>query len=145
MLYTWNIYNWASHVAQMVKNPPANAGDIRDTGLIPGLGRSPGGEHGNPLYSCLENPKDRGAWQATVHRVTKRWTWLKQLSMHAIQVYILPPKCAYVHQKTYTRMFRVSLVAQWLRIHLEMQGIRVWSLVQEDPTCRRATEPVCHN
>ena len=46
----------------MVKNPPVNAGDIRDVGLIPGLGRSPGGGHGNPLqYSCLENPMDRGA------------------------------------------------------------------------------------
>ena len=56
----------------MVKNLPANAGDIRDTGSILGLGRSSGGGHGNPLqYSCLENPKDRGAWQATVHGVTK--------------------------------------------------------------------------
>ena len=46
-----------------VKNSPANAGDIRDTDLIPGLGRTPGGGHGNPLqYSCLENPKDRAAW-----------------------------------------------------------------------------------
>ena len=56
----------------MVKNLPADAGDIRDTGSILGLGRSSGGGHGNPLqYSCLENPKDRGAWQATVHGVTK--------------------------------------------------------------------------
>ena len=47
----------------MVNNPPANAGDIIDQGLIPGLGRSPGGGNGNPLqYSCLENPEDRGAW-----------------------------------------------------------------------------------
>ena len=53
---------WASQVAQVVNNPPANAEDIRDSGLIPGLERSPGGGHGNPLkYSCLENPKDRGA------------------------------------------------------------------------------------
>ena len=67
-----------------VKNLPANAGDGRDTGLIPGSGRSPGGGHGNPLqYSSLENPVDRGAWQATVHRVTKSWTQLKQMSMHA--------------------------------------------------------------
>ena len=64
----------ASQVALVVKNLPANAGDIRDTGLVPGLGRSPGGEHGNPLqYSCLENPMDRGAWWATVHRVAKSW------------------------------------------------------------------------
>ena len=56
----------------MVKNLPANAGDIRDLGSIPGSGRSPGGGHGNPLqYSCLENSMDRGAWQATVHRVNK--------------------------------------------------------------------------
>ena len=51
----------------MVKNPPANAGDMRDTGSIPGSGRSPGGGHGNPLqYLSLENPMDRGAWWATV-------------------------------------------------------------------------------
>jgi len=56
----------------VVKNPPADAGDVRDAGSIPGLGRSPGGGHGNPLqYSCLENPMDRGAWRATVHRVTE--------------------------------------------------------------------------
>ena len=56
----------------MVKNPPTNSGDIRDTGLIPGLGRSPGGGHGSPLqYSCLDNPMDRGAWWDIVHRVTE--------------------------------------------------------------------------
>ena len=52
----------------MVKNLPANAGEVRDEGSIPGLGRSPGVGNGNPLhYFCLENPMDRGAWQATVH------------------------------------------------------------------------------
>ena len=56
----------------MVKNLPANAGDVRDMGLIPRLGRSPGMGNGNLLqYSCLENPMDRGAWQATVPGVTK--------------------------------------------------------------------------
>ena len=61
----------------MVKNPPANAGDVRDLGSIPGSGRSPGGRNGNPLqYSCLENSKDRGPWWATVHRVTKSQTQL---------------------------------------------------------------------
>ena len=56
----------------MVKNPSVNAGDIRVMGSIPGLGRSPGGRHGNPLqHSCLENLMDRGAWWATVHRVTE--------------------------------------------------------------------------
>ena len=59
----------------MVKNPDANAGDMRDTGSIPGSGRSPGGGHGNPLqYSWLENPMDRGASWATVHRVAKSRT-----------------------------------------------------------------------
>ena len=62
----------------MVKNPLANAGGIRDVGLILGLGRSPGGEHANPLqYSCLENPMDREAWWATVLRVAKSQTQLK--------------------------------------------------------------------
>ena len=57
---------------------PANAGDMRDTGSISVGGRSPGGEHGNPLqYSCLENPMDRGAWQATVYSVAKSQTQLK--------------------------------------------------------------------
>ena len=59
----------------MIKNPPANAGDIRDMGSVSGLERSPGGGHGNPLqYSCLGNHMDRGAWWATVHRVTKSGT-----------------------------------------------------------------------
>ena len=56
----------------MVKNPPANAGDTRDMSSIPGLGRAPREGNGNPLqYSCLENPMDRGAWQAIIHRVAR--------------------------------------------------------------------------
>ena len=66
---------WGSQVAPVVKNLPANARDVRDMGSIPGLGRSPGGGHSNPLqYSYLENPMDRGAWQAIVHSVTKSQT-----------------------------------------------------------------------
>ena len=68
---------WASQVTLMVKNLPANAGDKRDAGSIPGWGRAPGGGHSNPLqYSRLENPMDRGVWWAMVHRVTKSWTHL---------------------------------------------------------------------
>ena len=68
----------------VVKNKPTNTGDVTDSGSIPGLGRSPGGGHGNPhQYSCLENPMDRGAWQATVQWVKKSWTRLKRLSTHA--------------------------------------------------------------
>ena len=55
--------NGDSQIALVVKNLPANAGDIRNAGLIPGLGKSPGGGNGNPLqYSCLENLIDKGAW-----------------------------------------------------------------------------------
>ena len=61
----------------VVKNPVTNGGNVEDEDLIPGLVRSPGGENGNPLqYFCLGNPMDRGAWQATVHKVTKNQTQL---------------------------------------------------------------------
>ena len=71
-------------VALVVKNLPANAGDMRDAGLIPGSGRSPGGGQGNTLqYSCLENPMDRGAWWAAVHEVINSLqTWLRRLRTH---------------------------------------------------------------
>ena len=63
---------WTSQVVLVVKNPPADAGDMRDVGLIPQSGRSPGEGNGNSLqHSRLENPMDKGAWQATVHRVTE--------------------------------------------------------------------------
>ena len=66
----------------MVKNSPANSGDVRDMSSIPASGRAPGGEYGNPLqYSCLENPIDRGAWQATVHKIAESDP-LKRLSRH---------------------------------------------------------------
>ena len=74
---------WASQVALVIKNPPANAGDIRDTSSVPGLGRSPGGGQGNPLqYSCLENPMDRWARRVTGHRGSQSQAQLKQLSTH---------------------------------------------------------------
>ena len=71
-------------MAQAVKNPPANAGDLRNEVSVPGSGRSPGGGHDNLVqYSCLENLMDRGAWQDTVHGVAKSWRQLKQLGMPA--------------------------------------------------------------
>ena len=71
------IRNEAFQVAQVVKNMPANAGDIRDMGLIPGSGRSPGVANGNQRQcSCLENSTDRGAWRATAHGATESRTRL---------------------------------------------------------------------
>ena len=68
----------ASQVVLVVKNQPANAGDIRDVGSIIGSERFPGRGHGNPLqYSCLENPTDRGTWWATIHEVAKSQTRLR--------------------------------------------------------------------
>ena len=76
----------------VIKNLPANAGDTGDAGSIPGSGRSPGVGNGNPLhYSCLEKHKDRGAWWATVHGVTKSQM---QLSVHA---------CTHTHTHTHTQ------------------------------------------
>ena len=84
---------WASQVALVVKNPPANAGDIRDVGSIPGLGRSPGGGHSNPLrYSCLENPHgqrsltDYNLWGCRV-----RQDWSNLAHMHALPSAFHPP------------------------------------------------------
>ena len=75
--------SWASQVVLVIKNLPTNAGNPRDKGLIPKLGRSPGGGPGNPLqYFCLENPMDRGAWGTIVYGVTQSQTWLEQLSMY---------------------------------------------------------------
>ena len=74
----------ASQVSLVVKNQPASVGDLRDMGSIPGSGRSLGAGHSNALqYSCLENPMDRGAWWAIVHRVTKSQTRLEWLSTYA--------------------------------------------------------------
>ena len=78
------LFRGVSRVARVVKTPSPNAGDIRDSGLIPGLGRSPGEGHVNPLqYSCLDNPMDRRAWQATLHSVVNSRTQLKWLSTRA--------------------------------------------------------------
>ena len=75
---------WASQVVLGVKNLPVSAGDLRDVGSIPGSGRSPGEGNGNLLqYSCLVNPMDRGAWWATVQRLTESQTQLKRFSTHA--------------------------------------------------------------
>ena len=81
------LHFWGFPGGSMVKNPPANAGDKGDASSIPGSGRSPEEGNGSPLqYSCLENPMDRGGQWATVHRVAKSQTLLKQLSMHTCKL-----------------------------------------------------------
>ena len=90
----------------VVEDLPANAGDIKDMGLIPGSGRSPGGGHGNLFqYSCLENPMDRGAWWARVHRVTKSQTQLKRLSTNLSYVNL---HCIYI-------LYNIHLQLKYLR------------------------------
>ena len=84
----------------VVKNPPANAGDARHTGSIPGSGRSPGVGNGNPLqYTCVENSMDRGAWWAAVHGITKSWTRLKRLSSSSSKALGVKTKIEAMYQR----------------------------------------------
>ena len=82
----------SSQVTLVVKNPPANSGDIKDAGSIPGLGRSPGGGHSNPFqYSCLENPISRGAWWPTgLQRVRQDWSDVAQCKRDNLTPLSLP-------------------------------------------------------
>ena len=107
----------AFQVVIVVKNPPANAGDVRDAGLIPGLGRSPGGGHGKPLqYSCLENSMNRGAWRATVHWVAISRTWFSHLNNRLDKPWpshltILDLSCCICETGTVTELYFLRL--QW--------------------------------
>ena len=97
-----------------LKNPPARAGDIKETGLIPGSGRSPGGGNGNPLqYSRLENPLHKGAWWATVRRVAKSQTQLKQLHTHThthTHTHPQPEVCGPLRIHRYGQVFPDNLI-----------------------------------
>ena len=108
---------WASQVALVVKNLPANAGDIRDADSFPGLGRSPGGGHDNPFqYSCLENHMDKGAWWAAVQWVSKSQTWLKWLSRHTLNVVLdfqlIPVYLSYYFISRSSKNFRIRMHIQ---------------------------------
>ena len=109
---------WASQVMLVVKNPLANAGDVRDMSSILGLGRYPGGGHGNPpQYSCLENPMDRRAWRATVHGVTKSQTWLS--NWHSLQ-----------HKITQKEMWKRK-TSHWIEAQLKLVWLSLaWSCLQ---------------
>ena len=94
----------------MVKSLPANAGDVRDMSSIPRLGQSLGGGHGNPVqYSCLENPMDRGAWQAAARQVAQSQTRLKQISMHTQAPFI------YELIKSPPKLFEVIILSPFYR------------------------------
>ena len=122
----------------MVKNLPANVGDIRDVSLIPGLGRSPGGGHGSPLqYSCLENPMDRRAWWATVQRVPKSWTRLKWLSTLTHTLHVGKGSvCFSVHHCVYPQPTWDSKVFvemnEWVNVgKLPFSSLVIWAFVQQ--------------
>ena len=111
----------ASQVVLVVKKSPANAGDTRDRSLIPGLERYPGGGNGNLLqYSCLKNPTDRGAWQATIHGVTKSLIRLKQLSRHTCKIQKLANKTMFYFSSV---QFSHSVMSDSLWLH-ELQRAR---------------------
>ena len=121
----------ASQVALVVKNSPAHAGDGRDTGSIPGLGRSPGG--GNPLQdSCLENPIDRGAWRATIYSTIQSQTWLKQLTIHTcgwdVHAWIYPRLPAFVTAQNRTHSEAASEAPQRLWRWERWPKVRHWQL-----------------
>ena len=117
-------------VLQLVKNPPANAEDTRDTGLIPGSGRSPGEGNDTPLqYSCLESPMDRGAWWATVNGVARSQIRLKQLSTPQTGGWIRP--CSHSSPFPTTAKQKVStssvvLVKPLLFLLLCTSDLRSW-------------------
>ena len=98
----------------MVKNPPANAGDIGDVGdvgSIPVSGRFPEEGNDNPLQcSCLENPMDGGAWRATVHRVAKSWTRLKRPSTHARERNLLKSESPISFSETFFQLIPVTIL-----------------------------------
>ena len=112
---------WASQVSPVVKNLPASTGDLRNVGLIPGLGRSPGGDRGNPLQqSCLEKPRDRRVWQAAVQRVAESDAEesLKQLPMAGhMNLLAFPSLFPRPSNKTHAlKLLSQALISEWPRL-----------------------------
>ena len=112
IVYRHTIFICIAQVALTVKNPPANAGDLRDASSIPGLGRSSGEGNGNPLqYPCLENSMDRGAWWTTVHGFAKNWTRFKWFSTH-MYIYIYMNVCVYIAENTQSFYVKTVLLGK---------------------------------
>ena len=135
----------------MVKNPPANAGDLRDAGLIPGWGRSPGGGNGSPLqYPCLENPMDRGAWLAAVHGVAQSQTRLSNLAprllgqpMHSILAVM--PRLTTLGQTWSWRAELVTRQQLWRLLADKKRGRGSRKHVRASPKGERPTWLSLHN
>ena len=115
----------------MVKNLPANVGDKRDSGSVPGLGRFPGVGNGNPLqYSCLENSMDRKAWWATVHEVAKSWT--RPNNQHT---YTIPYKSFSLHLKPRVLLLPIKSYTVWSPLLLYLPLIAHPLLQPNSPSC----------
>ena len=115
--------SWASQVVLVVKNQAANAGHIRDMGSNPWLGRSPGGEYGNPLHNyCLESPMDRGSWQVIAHMVAQSRTWLKRLSTCTGK---MPLRANSVHERDWVRE-HVCLPFHSYHLCIKRMALRLW-------------------
>ena len=115
---------WTSQVALVIKNLPANAGDVRDAGSIPELERFPGGGHGNPLqYSCLKNPVDRGAWWATIHRVAKSCIRLQWLGAH-----IHPLLCCSTFFSTHSCLRSFIVKGCWVLLNMFSEPVAMATL-----------------
>ena len=111
-----------SQGALVANNLPASAGDVRDADLIPGLGRSTGESHGNPLqYPCLEDPMDRGAWRAVVHRVASSQTRLKWL--HARGQVCVTVLGWWTHSSTFVKTHRAILSIEWNLIYTNLKEL----------------------
>ena len=108
---------WVSQVVLVMKKLPASAGDARDVHSVPDLGRSPGEGNGNPFqYSCLENPMDRGAWRATVHRVPKSQTRLSNWA------------CTHTYACVYVCVNPHMAVCIYVSVYMHVKKEQFWSL-----------------
>ena len=134
-------------MALLIKNPPANVWDVRDTGSISGLGRSPRGERGNPFqYSSLENPMDRGAWWAAVHGATKSRTRLSDFTFTFFWTSLVAQRLKHLHAMEETWVRSLGWRRKWQPTPVflpreshgqrSLVGCSPWGLKESDTTER---------